>query len=192
MNQIKVRCKWAEYGTPTDVEYHDNEWAVPVHNDNKLFEFLLLESAQAGLSWSTILKKREGYRKAFDNFDFQKVADYDKGKLQQLLEDASIVRNRLKIQSAVKNAKAFKMVQKEFGTFDSYLWRFVDGKPKQNHWKTWTDVPSKTKISDELSNDLKKRGFAFVGSTICYSMMQAVGMVNDHTICCFRYKELSS
>ncbi|MGB8190196.1 MAG: DNA-3-methyladenine glycosylase I [Nitrososphaeraceae archaeon] len=191
MNQIKVRCKWAENGTPTDVEYHDNEWAVPVHNDNKLFEFLLLESAQAGLSWSTILKKREGYRKAFDNFDFQKVADYDKGKLQQLLEDASIVRNRLKIQSAVKNAKAFKMVQKEFGTFDSYLWSFVDGKPKQNHWKTWTDVPSKTKISDELSNDLKKRGFAFVGSTICYSMMQAVGMVNDHTICCFRYKELS-
>ena len=152
---------------------------------------MLLESAQAGLSWSTILKKREGYRKAFDNFDVQKVAEYDKGKLQQLLEDASIVRNKLKIQSAVKNAKAFKIVQKEFGTFDSYLWSFVDGKPKQNHWKTWTDVPSKTKISDELSNDLKKRGFVFVGSTICYSMMQAVGMVNDHTICCFRYKELS-
>ena len=153
---------------------------------------MLLESAQAGLSWSTILKKREGYRRAFDNFDYHRVADYDKGKIQLLLEDASIIRNRLKIQSAVRNAIAFKVVQKEFRTFDSYLWSFVGGKPIQNHWKTWTEVPSKTKISDELSTDLKKRGFTFVGSTICYSMMQAIGMVNDHTISCFRYKELSS
>jgi len=188
---MKVRCKWAENGTPIDVEYHDNEWAVPVHNDNKLFEFLLLESAQAGLSWCSILKKREGYRKAFDNFDFQKIANYDKGKLQELLEDPSIIRNRLKIQSVVKNARAFMRVQKEFRSFDSYLWSFVDGKPKQNHWQTWTDVPSKTQISDVLSNDLKKRDFIFVDSTICYSMMQAVGMVNDHTTCCYRYKELS-
>jgi DNA-3-methyladenine glycosylase I len=188
---MKVRCKWVETGSLIDIEYHDNEWAVPVHNDNKLFEFLLLESAQAGLSWSTILKKREGYRKAFDNFDFQKIAKYDKGKLQLLLEDPSIIRNKLKIQSAVKNARAFMSVQKEFGSFDSYLWSFVDEKPKQNHWQTWTDVPSKTQISDVLSNDLKKRDFIFVGSTICYSMMQAIGMVNDHTICCYRYKELS-
>jgi DNA-3-methyladenine glycosylase I len=189
---MKVRCKWAENGSLIDVEYHDNEWAVPVHNDNKLFEFLLLESAQAGLSWAIILKKREGYRRAFDNFDVQKIANYDKGMLQQLLTNPSIIRNRLKIQSVVKNARAFIRVQKEFGSFDSYLWSFVHGKPKQNHWKSWTDVPSRTQISDVLSNDLKKRGFIFVGSIICYSMMQAVGMVNDHIICCFRYKELIS
>ena len=188
---MTVRCKWAENGSEIDVEYHDNEWAVPVHNDNKLFEFLLLESAQAGLSWSTVLKKREGYRKAFDNFDFQKIANYDKGKIQQLLEDPAIIRNRLKIQSAVKNARAFIRVRKEFGSFDSYLWGFVGGKPKQNHWTTWTDVPSRTQISDILSNDLKKRDFIFVGSTICYSMMQAVGLVNDHIVNCFRYKEVS-
>jgi DNA-3-methyladenine glycosylase I len=187
---MKVRCNWAENGTPMDVEYHDNEWAVPVHDDKKLYEFLLLESAQAGLNWSTVLKKREGYRRAFDNFDFQKIATYDNPKLEQLLTNPSIIRNRLKIQSAVINARALIKIQKQFGSFDSYLWSFVNGKPKQNHWKTWADVPSRTHISDAMSIDLKKRAFIFVGSTICYSMMQAVGMVNDHTVCCFRYKEL--
>jgi DNA-3-methyladenine glycosylase I len=190
--KMKVRCRWAENGSRIDIEYHDNEWAVPVHSDHKLFEFLLLESAQAGLSWSTVLKKREGYKKAFDKFDYQKVANYNLRKIQQLLEDPSIIRNRLKIQSAVENAKAFVDVRKEFGSFDSYLWGFVGGKPKQNNWLTWTDVPSRSQISDILSKDLKKRGFNFVGSTICYSMMQAVGMVNDHTVNCFRHKELSS
>lgn len=189
---MKIRCRWAENGSQIDIEYHDNEWAVPVHSDHKLFEFLLLESAQAGLSWSTVLKKREGYKKAFDKFDYQKVANYDLRKIRQLLEDPSIIRNRLKIQSAVENAKAFIDVRKEFGSFDSYLWGFVGGKPKQNNWRTWTDVPSRSQISDILSKDLKKRGFNFVGSTICYSMMQAVGMVNDHTVNCFRHKELSS
>jgi len=188
--QMKVRCEWAANGSPIDIEYHDNEWGVPVHDDKKLFEFLLLESAQAGLSWTTILKKREGYKKAFDNFDADKVANYDSRRLRQLLTNPSIIRNRLKIQSAVKNARAFIKVQKEFGRFDSYLWNFVGGKPKHNEWKSWIEVPSRTEISDDLSKDLKKMGFTFVGSTICYSLMQAVGMVNDHTTSCFRYKEL--
>jgi DNA-3-methyladenine glycosylase I len=188
--QMKVRCEWAANGSPIDIEYHDNEWGVPVYDDKKLFEFLLLESAQAGLSWTTILKKREGYKKAFDNFDADEVANYDSRRLRQLLTNPSIIRNRLKIQSSVKNARAFIKVQKEFGRFDSYLWNFVGGKPKHNEWKSWIEVPSKTEISDDLSKDLKKRGFTFVGSTICYSLMQAVGMVNDHTISCFRYKEL--
>ena len=188
--QMKVRCEWAANGSPIDIEYHDNEWGVPVHDDKKLFEFLLLESAQAGLSWTTILKKREGYKKAFDNFDADEVANYDSRRLRQLLTNPSIIRNRLKIQSSVKNARAFIKVQKEFGRFDSYLWNFVGGKPKHNEWKSWIEVPSRTEISDDLSKDLKKRGFTFVGSTICYSLMQAVGMVNDHTTYCFRYKEL--
>jgi len=188
--QMKVRCEWAANGSPIDIEYHDNEWGVPVHDDKKLFEFLLLESAQAGLSWTTILKKREGYKKVFDNFDADKVANYDSRRLRQLLTNPSIIRNRLKIQSAVKNARAFIKVQKEFGRFDSYLWNFVGGKPKHNEWKSWIEVPSRTEISDDLSKDLKKMGFTFVGSTICYSLMQAVGMVNDHTTSCFRYKEL--
>jgi DNA-3-methyladenine glycosylase I len=187
---MKVRCKWAEIGSVIDVEYHDNEWAVPVHDDNKLFEFLLLESAQAGLSWSTILKKREAYRKAFDNFDIQKIARYDEEKLQQLFTNSSIIRNKLKIRSVVKNANAFIKIQNEFGSFDSYLWSFVDGVPIQNNWNNWKDVPSRTQISDLLSNDLKNRGFIFVGSIICYSMMQAIGMVNDHITSCFRHKEL--
>ena len=187
---MKVRCEWAANGSPIDIEYHDNEWGVPVHDDKKLFEFLLLESAQAGLSWTTILKKREGYKKAFDNFDADEVANYDSRRLRQLLTNPSIIRNRLKIHSSVKNARAFIKVQKEFGRFDSYLWNFVGGKPKHNEWKSWIEVPSRTEISDDLSKDLKKRGFTFVGSTICYSLMQAVGMVNDHTTCCFRYKEL--
>ena len=189
---MKVRCKWAENGSELDIEYHDNEWGVPVHNENKLFEFLLLESAQAGLSWSAILRKRNAYRKAFDNFDFFKIARYDAGKIEQLLANPSIIRNRLKIQSAKTNAAAFISIQKEFGSFEFFLWGFVDGKPKQNHWKSCTEIPSRTQISDKLSHDLKKRGFTFVGSTICYSLMQAVGMVNDHTIDCFRYKELLS
>ena len=188
--QMKVRCEWAANGSPIDIEYHDNEWGVPVHDDKKLFEFLLLESAQAGLSWTTILKKREGYKKAFDNFDADEVANYDSRRLRQLLTNPSIIRNRLKIHSSVKNARAFIKVQKEFGRFDSYLWNFVGGKPKHNEWKSWIEVPSRTEISDDLSKDLKKRGFTFVGSTICYSLMQAVGMVNDHITCCFRYKEL--
>ena len=188
--QMKVRCEWAANGSPIDIEYHDNEWGVPVHDDKKLFEFLLLESAQAGLSWTTILKKRDGYKKAFDNFDADEVANYDSRRLRQLLTNPSIIRNRLKIHSSVKNARAFIKVQKEFGRFDSYLWNFVGGKPKHNEWKSWIEVPSRTEISDDLSKDLKKRGFTFVGSTICYSLMQAVGMVNDHTTSCFRYKEL--
>ncbi len=187
---MKLRCEWAVNGSPTDIEYHDKEWGVPVHNDKKLFEFLLLESAQAGLSWSIILKKRQGYRKAFDDFDANKVANYDQRRIQELLTNPTVIRNKLKIQSAITNARAFLKLQKEFGSFDSYLWNFVDGKPKQNEWKSWMEIPSRTEISDILSKDLKRRGFVFVGSTICYSMMQAVGMVNDHTVYCFRYKDL--
>jgi DNA-3-methyladenine glycosylase I len=188
--RVKLRCEWAVNGSPTDIEYHDNEWGVPVHSDKKLFEFLLLESAQAGLSWSIILKKREGYRKAFDDFDANRVANYDQRRVQVLLTNPSIIRNRLKIQSTITNARAFLRLQQEFGSFDSYLWNFVDGRPKHNGWKSWIEIPSRTEISDVLSNDLKRRGFVFVGSTICYSMMQAVGMVNDHTVYCFRYKDL--
>ena len=188
--RVKLRCEWAANGSPTDIEYHDNEWGVPVHSDKKLFEFLLLESAQAGLSWSIILKKREGYRKAFDDFDANRVANYDQRRVQELLTNPSIIRNRLKIQSTITNARAFLKLQQEFGSFDSYLWNFVDGRPKHNGWKRWIEIPSRREISDVLSNDLKTRGFVFVGSTICYSMMQAVGMVNDHTVYCFRYKDL--
>jgi DNA-3-methyladenine glycosylase I len=161
-----------------------------VHSDKKLFEFLLLESAQAGLSWSIILKKREGYRKAFDDFDANKVANYDQRRIQELLTNPSVIRNKLKIQSAITNARAFLKLQQEFGSFDSYLWNFVDGRPKQNEWKSCMEIPSRTEISDVLSKDLKRRGFVFVGTTICYSMMQAVGMVNDHTVYCFRYKDV--
>lgn len=169
---MKVRCEWATNGGPVDIDYHDNEWGVPVHSDNKLFEFLLLESAQAGLSWSIILRKLEGYRRAFDNFDANKVANYDQRTIQQLLTNPAIIRNRLKIQSAISNARAFIKLQQECVNFDSYLWNFVDGKPKHNQWQSSIEIPSRTKISDVLSEDLKKRGFVFVGSTICYSMMQ--------------------
>jgi DNA-3-methyladenine glycosylase I len=186
----KVRCEWAASGDPVDIEYHDNEWGVPVHSDRKLFEFLLLESAQAGLSWSIILRKREGYRKAFDNFDANKIAEYDQRRIEQLLANPAIIRNRLKIQSAIRNAMAFVKLQQECGSFDSYLWNFVGGKPKHNQWQCSIDIPSKTEISDKLSEDLKKKGFVFVGSTICYSIMQAVGLVNDHIVTCFRYKDL--
>ena len=186
----KPRCEWAVNASPTDIEYHDNEWGVPVHSDNKLFEFLLLESAQAGLSWSIILKRREGYRRAFDDFDPNKVANYDQRRIQELLANPTILRNRLKIQSAITNARAFLKLQQQFGSFDSYLWSFVDGKPKHNEWKSLVEIPSRTEISDMISKDLKKRGFIFLGSIICYSMMQAVGLVNDHVLHCFRYKEL--
>jgi DNA-3-methyladenine glycosylase I len=185
-----VRCAWAS--GELSVRYHDEEWGVPVHNDRTLFEFLILEGAQAGLSWTTILNKRANYRAAFDNFDPQKVACYDRRKIQQLLRDPGIVRNRLKIDSAVLSAQAFLQVQEEFGSFDRYVWQFVGGNPKVNSWKTLAQLPPRTAESEALSKDLKRRGFKFVGSTICYAFMQAVGMVNDHAVDCFRYKALAS
>ncbi len=184
---MKRRCAWAEKNEK-EQQYHDEEWGVPVHDDRLLFEFLILEGAQAGLSWSTILAKREGYRKAFDNFDAKKIAKYSNKKIQSLIENKAIVRNKLKINAAVTNAKIFLEVQKEYGSFDAFIWSFVKGKPIQNKWKNREDVPAKTDISDEMSKALKKKGFKFVGSTICYAFMQAVGMVNDHTVDCFRYK----
>ncbi|MBI4242520.1 MAG: DNA-3-methyladenine glycosylase I [Planctomycetes bacterium] len=184
------RCGWA--GTdPVYIKYHDEEWGVPVHDDRKLFEFLILEGAQAGLSWITILKRREGYRKAFSRFNVKKVAEYDKKKIRSLLKNPEIIRNRLKIESAVKNARAFLEIQKEFGSFSNYQWRFVGNKPIKNSWKGLKQLPAKTTISDAFSKDLKKRGLSFVGSTIIYAHMQAVGMVNDHIIDCFRSKEIS-
>ncbi len=188
-----IRCPWCENSSLGKLytDYHDLEWGVPVHDDRVLFEFLILEGAQAGLSWSTILNKRENYRAAFANFDPAKVARFSDDKLAALLVDPGIVRNRLKIQSAVINAKAFLVVQKEFGSFDAYIWAFVCGKPIQNHWSSMSDVPAKTIESDTMSADLKKRGFKFIGSTICYAFMQATGMVNDHLLDCFRYKEVS-
>ena len=188
-----IRCPWCENSSLGSLytDYHDIEWGVPVHDDGVLFEFLILEGAQAGLSWSTILNKRENYREAFAGFDPLKVARFSDKKLAALLLDPGIVRNRLKIQSAVINAKAFLAVQEEFGSFDAYVWAFVGGKPKQNHWSTMTDVPAKTLESDAMSADLKKRGFKFIGSTICYAFMQATGMVNDHLLDCFRRKEVN-
>ncbi|MBZ5528961.1 MAG: DNA-3-methyladenine glycosylase I [Acidobacteriia bacterium] len=183
-----VRCTWA--GNALNIPYHDAEWGVPVHDDRTIFEFLILEGAQAGLSWDTILRKRERYREVFDGFDPARVARYDRRKIQALLKDAGIVRNRLKVASAVANARAFLKVQEEFGTFDAYIWRFVGGQPKQNVWKTHKQIPARTAESDALSKDLKKSGFGFVGSTICYAHMQATGMVNDHLVSCFRYAEL--
>jgi len=184
-----VRCGWASGGELT-IRYHDDEWGVPVHDERTLFEFLILEGAQAGLSWNTILNKRENYRKAFAGFDPGRVAGFDRRKIERLLRDPGIVRNRLKIVSAVENAKAFLRVQKEFGTFDRYVWQFVGGKPRVNRWKSPRQVPASTAQSDAMSKDLKRRGFKFVGSTICYAFMQAVGMVNDHAVDCFRYKAL--
>lgn len=172
-------------------KYHDTEWGVPAHNDRKLFEALILDGFQAGLSWSTILKKRENFRKAFDHFNAKKISRYDKKKIKELLSDSGIVRNRLKVHAAIENAKAFLKIQKEFGSFDSYIWQFVGGKPKINAFKAVKKIPAKTKESDKMSNDLKKRGFAFAGSTICYAFMQGAGMVNDHTTKCFRYPSLS-
>lgn len=180
-----VRCAWAKGDLYT--VYHDLEWGVPIHDDRRLFEFLILEGAQAGLSWLTILKKREHYRQVFDGFDPAKISRYGLRKLRALLADPGIVRNRLKVESAVRNAKACLAVQNEFGTFDRYVWRFVGGEPLRNHWKSLKEVPARTRESDALSQDLMQRGFKFVGSTICYAFMQAVGMVNDHTRNCFRY-----
>jgi DNA-3-methyladenine glycosylase I len=183
-----IRCHWAS--NALNIPYHDQEWGVPLHDDAKLFELLILEGAQAGLSWDTILQKRARYREVFDGFDPEKVARYDKNKVRQLLADAGIIRNRLKIDSTISNARSFLKIQEEFGTFDAYIWRFVDGRPKQNAWKTHQRVPARTAESDAMSKDLKKRGFRFVGSTICYAFMQATGMVNDHVVNCFRYQEL--
>jgi len=186
----KTRCAWAG-DDPLYVRYHDREWGVPLHDDRRLFEFLVLEGAQAGLSWITILKKRENYRKAFDGFDPQKVAAFGENQIAALLADAGIVRNRLKISAAVRNAHTFLEIQGEFGSFDAYLWRFVDGRPKQNRWKVLTEVPAETGESRALSKDLIRRGCSFVGPTICYAFMQAVGMVNDHLVNCFRYEEIA-
>lgn len=182
------RCDWAR--NDLAIYYHDAEWGVPQHDDRKLFEFLILEGAQAGLSWDTILRKRENYRKAFDDFDYKKIALYDEKKKAELLQDEGIIRNRLKIASAIQNANAFLKVQNEFGSFDKYIWNFIGGKPIVNAWKNLSKVPAKTEISDAISKDLKKRGFNFVGSTIMYSFMQACGLVNDHLVSCFRYNEV--
>jgi len=184
-----VRCGWAKNALA--VAYHDAEWGVPVHDDRRWFEFLILEGAQAGLSWDTILRKRDAYRLAFDGFDPRKVASYDAAKVAALLADEGIVRNRLKIASAVANAKAFLTVQREFGSFDAYVWPFVGGRPIVNRWRTLKDVPAQTPASDALTKDLKRRGFNFVGSTIIYAMMQATGMVNDHLVDCFRHAQVS-
>lgn len=181
------RCAWPK--SELDIAYHDTEWGVPVHDDRLLFEMLILEGAQAGLSWSTILKKRDNYRRAFDNFDAKKISRYDARKVKSLLADAGIVRNRLKIAATIQNAKAFLAVQKELGSFEGYIWSFVDWKPIQHHRKSFKQVPPRTPQSDAMSKDLLKRGFKFVGSTICYAFMQAVGMVNDHTTDCFRHKQ---
>ena len=189
MKKALIRCPW-----PTDelyLAYHDQEWGVPVHEDRLLFEYLILEGAQAGLSWHTVLKKRENYRAVFDNFEAEKIARYGDKKIAELLDNAGIIRNRLKIHATVQNARAFLKVAEEFGSFDAYLWRFVDGKPSLNHRKNMQEVPSRTELSDRMSKDLLQRGFKFVGSTICYAHMQAVGMVNDHLTSCFRHKELS-
>ena len=183
----KIKCDWCVGDTLYEA-YHDEEWGVPVYDDATLFEFLILETFQAGLSWITILRKRENFRKAFDNFDYKKIAEYDQSKIDSLLQDAGIIRNTLKINATVSNAKAFIEIQKEFSTFSKYIWKFVDGKPIKNRWKTMSDVPATTAISDALSKDLKKRGFKFVGSTVIYAHMQATGMINDHIVSCFRHE----
>jgi DNA-3-methyladenine glycosylase I len=184
------RCSWVNVGNAQMREYHDREWGVPTHDDRKHFEFLILEAAQAGLSWSIVLNKREGYRRAFSQFDPEKVARYTKAKIDKLVADPGIIRNRMKIESAVKNARALLAVQQEFGSFDKYCWQFVDGEPRQNRWKSPRQIPAKTAESDKFSKDLKQRGFSFVGSTVIYAHMQAVGMVNDHLVDCFRYRTI--
>jgi DNA-3-methyladenine glycosylase I len=187
-NRILRRCEWAT--NELSIAYHDQEWGVPCHDDAILFEFLILEGTQAGLSWDIILKKRDNYRKAFDEFNPNLVVQYDDQKIAELLSNAGIIRNRLKISAAIQNAKAFLAVQEEFGSFDAYLWRFVDGQPKRNRWHTLKEIPGRTPEGDALSKDLKGRGFKFVGPTICYAFMQAVGMVNDHILDCFRHAEI--
>ena len=190
MKMEKSRCPWS--GTTNDlmIKYHDEEWGRPVHDDRTLFEFLILEGAQAGLSWSTVLNKRENFRKAFDNFNYEKIAQYDESKISELLQNAGIIRNKLKISSTINNAKQFIKIQKEFGSFDAYIWKFVDNKPIQNNIKSMGDIPASTELSDKISKDLKKKKFNFVGTTIIYAFMQAVGMVNDHLDICFCNKEL--
>jgi len=190
MNELK-RCGWASLQDSLYREYHDKEWGVPVHDDRVIFEFLVLEGAQAGLSWGTILRKRENFRRAFEGFDPIKVARFDGLTVRRLLQNPGIIRNRLKIDSAVQNAKAFLEVQSEFGSFDSYIWTFVGGRPRVNRWKSMKDIPASTPESEAMSKDLVSRGFRFVGPTICYAHMQATGMVNDHLVSCFRYKELA-
>jgi DNA-3-methyladenine glycosylase I len=190
MSDVKKRCEWVSGADPLMLDYHDREWGVPVHDDRKHFEFLVLEGAQAGLSWSTILKRREGYRRAFSDFNPEKVARYPDKKIEALIQDPAIIRNRLKIASAVRNARQFLAIQQEFGSFDDYAWRFVDGRPILNRRKGMGDIPATSPQSDAFSKDLKQRGFSFVGSTIIYAHMQAVGMVNDHMIDCFRYREV--
>ena len=185
-----IRCEWGNKSLLYQ-QYHDEEWGVPVHDDLTLFEFLMLEGAQAGLSWETILKKRDGYREAFDQFNAKKISTYSEAKIERLLQNQKIVRNRLKVNSVVLNAKLFLDVQNEFGSFDAYIWQFTGGKTIQNRFRKMPELPASTSESDAMSQDLKKRGFKFIGSTICYAFMQATGMVNDHTIDCFRYKELS-
>lgn len=191
MSNTVSRCCWCE-SDEIYIKYHDKEWGVPLHSDRKLFEFLILEGAQAGLSWITVLKKRKTYREVFDQFDFNKIANYKEAKIQSLLSNTGIIRNKLKIRGAVKNARAFIQVREEFGTFNKYIWQFSDGKTIQNSWKNIKSVPAETELSRQISKDLKKRGFTFVGPTICYAFMQAIGMVNDHTVDCFRHKELKS
>lgn len=186
---MKKRCAWVS-SDPLYIKYHDEEWGVPIHDDRKLFEFLVLETFQAGLSWITILKKRENFRKAFDNFDPVKISQYDENKIDELMKNEGIIRNRKKIEAIINNAKAFLKIQEEFGSFDKYLWQFVDNKPIINSWADISCIPSKTALSEKISKDMKKRGFKFFGPTICYAHMQAVGMVNDHTTDCFRYKEI--
>ena len=186
---MRKRCEWAG-SDPLYIEYHDKEWGVPVHDDRKIFEMLVLEGAQAGLNWLTVLRKRENYRKAFDNFDPRKVAKYDNEKFQKLLATEGIIRNKLKIRSVIQNARAFLKVQKEFGSFNAYIWQFVGGKPIRNSWKSLSELPAQTAESEAMSKDLKRRGFSFVGPTISYAHMQATGMVNDHVVTCFRYKEV--
>jgi len=183
------RCAWA-LSSQQYLDYHDKEWGVPVHDDRKLFEMLILEGVQAGLSWSLILKKRDGYLQAFDGFDVHKIARYDDRKVQELLANPEIVRNRLKIRAAIQNARAFLELQSRYGSFDAFLWRFVGGQPMQNAWQTLQEIPASTRESDAVSKELKRQGFTFVGTTICYAFMQAVGMVNDHTVECFRWQEL--
>jgi len=190
MTREPTRCAWVNLADPQMVEYHDREWGMPVHDDRKHFEFLVLEGAQAGLSWSTVLHKREGYRRAFSNFDAEKVARFTDKHIEKLLVDPSIIRNRQKIVSAIRNAQAFLAVQEEFGSFDTYAWRFVDGRPQLNRWTGDTAIPATSPQSDAFSKDLKARGFSFVGSTVIYAHMQAVGMVNDHLVDCFRYSEV--
>src|SRR5580658_1444590 len=191
MSVTNKRCSWASVGGPLLLQYHDREWGVPVHNDRKHFEVLVLSGAQAGLNFSVVLKKREGYRRAFDNFRPEKVAHYSAGRVQKLISDPDIIRNRMKIEAAVRNARAFLKIQEEFGGFDSYCWRFVDGRPKLNRWKTARQIPARSLESEKLSKDLKDRGFNFVGPTVAYAYMQAIGMVNDHIVDCFRYREIT-